>query len=95
MGTETETELRGALYAVMYELPDYMKGRDISDLLLKVVDLAREGLEDRGYGEDKYLMPLYERAEKIMSPAREMVDGIRAGRSVRDMIDRFAGTGEY
>ena len=62
----------------------------MSKLLLDTVDLAREGLVSRGFGEERYLEPLYDRAEQIMSPAREMTDGLRSGRDISEYITRFS-----
>ena len=76
--------------SVMDELPDFMTGKGMSKLLLDTVDLAREGLVSRGFGEERYLEPLYDRAEQIMSPAREMTDGLRSGRDISEYITRFS-----
>lgn len=76
--------------SVMYELPDFMTGKGMSKLLLDTVDLAREGLVSRGFGEERYLEPLYDRAEQILSPAREMTDGLRSGRDINEYIARFS-----
>ena len=84
----TPAELRRM--SVMYDVPGFMKGKEMSELLLCAVDLARDGLKQRGCGEEKYLDPLYERAERIMSPARELVDGLRSGRDIGDYVDRFS-----
>ena len=76
--------------SVMNELPDFMKGREMAKLLLDAVDLAHDGLVSRGYGEERYLEPLYDRAELILSPAREMTEGLRSGRNISEYIDRFS-----
>lgn len=76
--------------SVMYELPDFMTGKGMSKLLTDVVDLAHEGLVSRGYGEEKYLEPLYDRAEQILSPAREMTEGLRSGRDISEYVTRFS-----
>ncbi len=52
--------------------------------------MADAGLKKRGYGEEIYLTPLYERAESLLSPARKMYEGIKAGKSVEDFIKSFS-----
>lgn len=76
--------------SVMRELPDFMKGKAASKLLQGIVDLAAQGLRERGYGEERYIEPLYPRAEQIMSPGRELVEGLESGQSVRTFIDRYS-----
>ena len=74
---------------VLSEIPDIYDREDLSRLLLKVLDLASDGLRIRGMDEEPYLLPLYERAERIMSPAREMQEGIRSGKSMREYIEKY------
>ena len=58
--------------------------------MLRLIDLADRGLKKRGYGEEKYLLPLYDRAEKLSNPARDMHDGLMKGRSVEDFIKIYS-----
>lgn len=76
--------------SVMYDLPDFLKSKAVSELLLNVVDLAYQGLEARGFGEEKYLRPLYDRAEQILSPAREMTEGMMKGAPAEKYIREYA-----
>ena len=60
-----------------------------SGVLLEIMDLAKEGLQKRGFGEEKFLDPLYVRAEKLLSPAREMLEGIMQGKTLDDYIKEY------
>lgn len=71
---------------VLTDIPEIYDRKELSRLLLKVLDLAADGLKIRGFGEEKYLAPLYDRAEKLMSPARAMKEGLQNGRGMQDYI---------
>ncbi|MBR1866861.1 MAG: glutamylcysteine synthetase, partial [Lachnospiraceae bacterium] len=53
------TELRKLF--VKQELPSFVDREALYSLAQRIVDLAKRGLQNRGYGEDIYLEPLYER----------------------------------
>ena len=74
---------------VKIQLPDIYDKNDLAELLVKVVDLAAAGLKIRAKGEEKFLAPLYERAEKLLSPAAQMMSGIAAGKSIDDYIYEY------
>lgn len=74
---------------VKEELPDIFEWKKVSALITKVLDIAKDGLETRGWGETEFLEPLYRRAEGLLSPAKEMVEGIRAGKSLEDYIEEY------
>lgn len=74
---------------VKKELPDIFDWARVSGLLIEVLDLAKAGLLTRGYGEEKFLGPLYERARYLLSPAREMLAGLDAGKTMNDYIAEF------
>ncbi len=72
------------------ELPDFLDREAASALLVKVLDLAREGLKKRGMGEEHFLEPLYHRAGCLLSPARQMADGLDAGVPLEQFIEDYA-----
>ena len=74
---------------VKREIPNIFDKKEISGLITRVLSLARDGLEKRGFGEEKFLKPLYRRAEELLSPAREMVEGLQAGKSMDDYIEEY------
>lgn len=74
---------------VKKDLPDVFDWKAVSHLLATVLELAGEGLRRRGFGEEKFLEPLYRRAERLLSPAREMTEGIRRGKRMDDYIEEY------
>ena len=81
-------ELRRSLNRCQW--PTFLDRSEISGLLVQVLDLAKNGLQDRGYGEESFLEPLYDRARSLKSPAVYMKEQLEAGRSMDGMIDEFA-----
>ena len=57
-------------------LPDFIDKKALSRQLIRIIELSADGLRVRGFGEEKFLKPLYERAEKNTNPAKEMLSGI-------------------
>ncbi|MBQ2603696.1 MAG: glutamylcysteine synthetase [Clostridia bacterium] len=70
--------------------PDFVEKSELSDQLLRILELAKDGLKFRGYGEEKFLEPLYRRAEQLTNPAREMIDGIEKGVEMREFIEKYS-----
>lgn len=81
-------ELR-ALF-VRRELPAFLDRSAVSALLTQVLDLAKAGLQKRGMGEERFLEPLYHRARYLMSPARQMAEGLDAGVPLEQYIRDYA-----
>lgn len=82
------TELRELF--VRRELPEFLDREAVSDLLIQVLDLAKEGLRKRGMHEERFLEPLYYRAGRLLSPARQMVDGLETGVPLEYYIKEYA-----
>lgn len=74
---------------VRRELPDTFDWKKVSELLTQILEIAKEGLGMRGFGEECFLRPLYPRAEKLRSPAREMVEGLEKGKTMDDYIEEY------
>ena len=72
------------------DLPAFLDREAASDLIVKVLDLAKEGLKRRGMGEEHFLEPLYHRAKYLLSPARQMADGLDAGVPLEQYIKDYA-----
>ena len=79
--------------SVMREVPGFMQGEQVSGTLMKLLEAARDGLLLRGKGEEKFLEPLYERAERVLSPARELVEGLEKGKTFKQYIDLYGYAG--
>ncbi|MDO5783756.1 MAG: glutamylcysteine synthetase [Eubacteriales bacterium] len=72
------------------EWPEFIDRDGLKQLCLSVLDLACEGLQETGFGEEHYLKPLYERAMQLTSPGRHYVDALDAGVSQKQLILEYA-----
>ena len=70
--------------------PDFAEKSELSKQLVRILTLAEDGLKYRGYGEEVLLAPLFERAERMTNPAREMIEGIENGIPMRKFIERYS-----
>ena len=59
-------------------------------LMEEVLSLAEDGLAERGHGEEKYLEPLFIRAEKRTNPALQQIEKLEAGRALREVIVEYS-----
>ena len=82
------TELRHLF--IKRELPSFVEKDEVYELTGRILKLAAEGLESRGYGETELLDPLFERVKKKENPALYMLKRMADGATVEDMIKEFA-----
>jgi gamma-glutamylcysteine synthetase len=80
----TADELRHMF--VQEKLPSFVDKEALEHLLGQILDLAKDGLMDRGYGEEEFLAPLYERLATRTNPAKRMLDLRKQGIRMRDII---------
>jgi glutamate--cysteine ligase len=73
------------------QLPPNMNDKHFSQLITQVLVVAEEGLRARKLGEEKFLYPLYQRAETLKSPAEANLDLLRKGTSLTNIIKFNAG----
>ncbi len=74
------SDLRNARYeALTKALKAKIGDEPITDLAQKLVEAAREGLKKRGMGEEKFLIPLFERIKAKESPADKMIKIYKKG----------------
>lgn len=66
-------------------VPAFLNKRELSELLIAVLDLARKGLYQRGFHEEHFLDILYHRAQSLTNPAKEMT-----GKDPYDFIADYA-----
>lgn len=59
-------------------------------LLEQVLQLAEDGLAERGRGEEKFLDPLYDRVARRSNPALDLLARQHAGRALRESILEYA-----
>ena len=72
------------------EWPTFVDRDALSGLCLDVLQLAREGLQGIGFGDEKYLQPLYRRAETLTSPGRYMAQQLESGVPTEELVRRYA-----
>ncbi len=82
------SELRRQL--ICREIPSYIDKDGLYSLAKNVLDLCSQGLEERGYGEEKYLQSLYERIEKRTNPARTMLERLDSGERLDNIIRDYS-----
>lgn len=72
------------------EWPEFVDRDGLKQLCLSVLDLAEQGMKETGLGEERYLQPLYRRAEQLTSPGRQYMDALDAGVSQKQLILDYA-----
>jgi gamma-glutamylcysteine synthetase len=72
------------------DIPSFADKKALSARLAEILDMAADGLKKRGFGEETFLEPLYERAEKLTNPAREMIGGLDKGEPIERYIGEYA-----
>lgn len=70
--------------------PSYVDRDALKRLCVSVLELAREGLLRRGYGEERYLNALYARAKALSSPGRAMTEKLCAGTPMETIVREYA-----
>ncbi|MBR1422790.1 MAG: glutamylcysteine synthetase [Ruminococcus sp.] len=71
------------------ELPGFVDKALLTAQLKKILDISTAGLKARGHGEDTLLAPLYERAQKLESPAGRMLAALENGESLCAYIEEY------
>ncbi len=82
------SELRRQL--VCRELPSFIDTEGLYKLAVAVLDLCESGLKERGFGEEIYLAPLYERVRKHTNPAKTMFERLENGERINDIINDYS-----
>lgn len=70
--------------------PCFIQEALIEHQLIRILDLASDGLKQRGLGEESLLAPLYDRAKRHSNPAKDMLSGIENGVPIRSYIEQYA-----
>ena len=83
----TASELRKLL--VYSEIPSFIDKKELCLLSKDILDIARDGLEERGIGEEKFLKPLYSRVKKHTNPGKEIIASIRDGANIEKLIKEY------
>lgn len=75
---------------VRNELPEFVDENALYQLTEKILELSRTGLMKRGYGEEKYLEPLYRRAADRTNPAKRMLSLRDSGIDLEEIIKEYS-----
>ena len=81
------TELRHLF--IQDALPSFVDKDEVYGLCQKVLEIARDGLMDRGLGEEKYLEPLFERVKNQESPGAYLLRCLSEGVELEEVIREF------
>ena len=84
----TPTELRHLF--IRKDLPSFVDQNAVYRLCENVLEIAREGLKDRGLGEEKYLEPLYYRVKNQENPGAYMLRHLSEGTELEEIVREFA-----
>ncbi len=71
--------------AITGQLTEMIPNDALSGFLTELLDVAKEGLRQRGFQEERYLLPLYNRAQTLSNPALDQLDRLAQGESVVDI----------
>jgi gamma-glutamylcysteine synthetase len=82
------TELRKLF--VKRELPDFVEKDAVYGLAEQVLDLAKKGLQQRGFGEEEFLAPLYRRVRQQTNPAGTMLQKLQGAADLETVILEYA-----
>jgi hypothetical protein len=74
---------------VMRRWPAFVDKDGLRRLLRAVLQLAAEHLRARGKDEERFLAPLFERAERLSNPALELLAQSEKGASAESLIARW------
>ncbi len=83
----TAKELRNAFNR--NRIPATIDIDGLYDLVITVLDLASDGLRSRSLGEEIYLNSLYERAKAQTNPAKTMLDRLKQGENLENIILKY------
>lgn len=86
----TASELRKMF--VKRKLPDFVNEEEVYQLAYEVVQIAEQGLKARGFGEEVFLKPLYERIQTRENPAEKLLKQREAGKSMEEIILEFGSS---
>ena len=80
-------ELRGLL--ARRDWPSFINRTALTVQLHRILDLAEDGLRNRGFNEEVFLAPLRRRADTLVSPAREQLERLASGESLESVATDY------
>lgn len=87
----TAGELRKLL--IQDKLPEFINIDCLCSLSEEIVDLACDGLEQRGIGEEVFLNPLYDRIKRRSNPGKDVIKSVNNGTKIEKIIEDYGKLG--
>ena len=81
------TELRKLL--IKREIPESIDEDELYGIARSVLDLAKEGLKERDFGEEIFLDSLYENVENRTNPGKRILDNLDNGKELEEIIKDY------
>lgn len=74
----------------LHDIPAFVSKKELKNTLIEILNIATTGLKQRGFGEEQLLQPLYNRANRLSNPAKDMVKGLKQGKTINDFIVEYS-----
>ena len=71
------------------DIPAFIDKKELCRLTKDVVDLASEGLSDRGIGEETFLKPLFKRIADHTNPGKHVITSLNGGEKLEKIICEY------
>ncbi|WP_296866180.1 hypothetical protein [uncultured Methanobrevibacter sp.] len=85
----TASELRKLL--IQDEIPSFINKKKLCELTNNILNIAKDGLNKRGLGEEIFLKPLYNRVKYHTNPGKEMIKSLHDGIKIEKIIKDYGG----
>lgn len=85
----TPSELRKLL--IQDELPAFINKKELCGLTNNILDIAKEGLIERGLGEEIFLKALYNRVKNHTNPGKNIIKSLNDGEDIEKVIKNYGG----
>lgn len=85
----TASELRKLL--IRDEIPSFINKKKLCELTNNILNIAKDGLNKRGLGEEIFLKPLYNRVKYHTNPGKEMIKSLHDGIKIEKIIKDYGG----
>lgn len=76
----------------LQDIPAFVSKKELKNTLIEILNIATTGLKQRGFGEEQLLQPLYNRANRLSNPAKDMVKGLKHDKTINDFIVEYSST---
>ena len=83
----TASELRKLL--IQDELPTFINKKELCGLTNNILNIAKEGLTERGLGEEVFLKPLYNRVKNHTNPGKDAIKSLHDGTDIEKVIAKY------